>query len=230
MKYKMTLSYDGTAYGGWQIQPNRITIQEVIQKALCHPITGSGRTDAGVHALEQVAHFSSDTPVEVSPINALLPPDIRIHSISPVGEDFHARYSVKKKIYHYRCSWAQNPFHYRYCTPIQPLDLDLLKEALPLLIGTHDFSTFRGAGCGSKEPVKTLYRLDLVPEKGGFRLEFEGNGFLYKMVRNIVGTLLEIATQKRALQDLSILLSSKDRTLAGPTAPPQGLILFKVVY
>lgn len=239
----MTISYDGTDYGGWQVQPNRKTIQELIQEALsvlfraeC-PITGSGRTDAGVHAHAQVAHFSYEVPFEIPPfhysLNALLPPDIRILSIEPIAEDFHARYRVKKKIYHYHLHLdaVQSPFAYRFRTPIHaPLNRGLMEEALSLLKGTHDFSAFRGAGCGSKDPVKTLYRLEMVPEEGGVRLEFEGDGFLYKMVRNLVGTLLQIASEKRPLSDIPKLLKSKDRTEAGPTAPPQGLFLAKVVY
>ena len=243
MKYKMTISYDGTDYGGWQIQPNRKTVQELIQEALkvvlrtdC-PIIGSGRTDAGVHARGQIAHFSYDVPFEVSPfrysLNSLLPSDIRILEIDPAPEEFHARYSVKKKIYHYHLHLdpVQSPFYGRYRTPIYaPLNLDLLQEALPLLTGTHDFSTFRGAGYTSTNPIKTLYRLEMVPEEGGIRLEFEGNGFLYKMVRNIVGTLLQVASGKRPVSNIPNLLESKDRTQAGPTAPPQGLFLTRVQY
>ncbi len=243
MKYKMTISYDGTNYGGWQVQPNRKTVQELIQNALkiilrtdC-PIIGSGRTDAGVHARGQIAHFSCDVPFELSPfrysLNSLLPSDIRILEIDPVSEEFHARYSVKKKIYHYylHLDLVQSPFYGRYRTPIYvPLDLDLLQEALPLLMGTHDFSTFRGAGYNSTNPIKTLYSLKMLPEEGGIRLEFEGSGFLYKMVRNIVGTLLQVASGKRPVSNISNLLESKDRTQAGPTAPPQGLFLTRVQY
>lgn len=243
MKYKITISYDGTEYGGWQVQPNRKTIQELIQDALkiilradC-PITGSGRTDAGVHARGQTAHFSYEVPFEIPPfqysLNALLPSDIRILKIDPIDEDFHARYNVKKKIYHYHLhlSPVQSPFHYRYRTQIHaPLNLNLLEESLPHLTGTHDFSAFRGAGCGSKDPVKTLYRIEMVPEEGGIHIEFEGDGFLYKMVRNIVGTLLQIASEKRPVSDLPKLLKSKDRKQAGPTAPAQGLFLHEVRY
>ncbi|MBF5059743.1 tRNA pseudouridine(38-40) synthase TruA [Candidatus Neptunochlamydia vexilliferae] len=229
MKYKMTLSYDGTNYGGWQVQPNRITIQAVLEKVLGCPVTGSGRTDAGVHALCQVAHFSLETPPP--DLNALLPPDIRVHNVVPVSNDFHARFSVKKKVYYYHFSSAPDPFNYRFKTRLpHNFDEALLKKALPLLLGTHDFSAFAGSGCGSKDPVKTLYRLDFAPEEGGFRLEFEGSGFLYKMVRNTVGTLLEVATRRRPPEGIQKILASKDRRLAGPTAPPKGLFLAKVDY
>ena len=235
----MTLTYDGTNYGGWQIQPNRNSIQETLQDALkvltqtdC-PVTASGRTDAGVHALTQVAHLFLEKDLSPTTLNPLLPLDIRVKEIIPVPENFHARYSVKKKIYHYHIRFAsdQAPLSYRYATPISyPIDLNLLQKALPLLTGTHDFSAFRGSLCGSKKPIKTLYRLEMILEEGGIRLEFEGDGFLYKMVRNIVGTLLEIASHKRPLSDLSKILEGKDRRQAGPTAPPQGLFLVQAVY
>ncbi len=229
MKYKLILSYDGTRYGGWQVQPNRETVQEILETALGCSITGSGRTDAGVHALCQVAHFSSDTPPP--DLNALLPPDIRVHEVTPTSDDFHARFSVKKKIYHYHFSSAPDPFNYRFKVALpHNFDETLLKGALPLLLGTHDFSAFAGSGCGSKNPVKTLYRIDFVPEEGGFRLEFEGNGFLYKMVRNIVGTLMEVSVGRRPATDIQKILTSKNRRFAGPTASPQGLFLAKVEY
>ncbi|QVL58128.1 MAG: tRNA pseudouridine(38-40) synthase TruA [Simkaniaceae bacterium] len=241
MKYRMNLSYDGTLYSGWAVQPNSTSIQELIQKALQTvlrketPIVGSGRTDAGVHAKLQVAHFSYSKPIDLSSLryslNGILPRDIRVHEILPVEDDFHARFSVKKKIYHYHLSTAQDPFTYRYSHYIHsPLDLDLLNKSLPHLIGTHDFSAFASSHCGSKNPVKTLYRLEAIPQNGGFRLEYEGNGFLYKMVRNITGTLIEIATHKRPVEELPKILASKDRKQAGQTAPPHALFLYRVEY
>lgn len=241
MKYRINLSYDGTDYSGWAIQPNSTSIQELIQKALQMvlredtPIVGSGRTDAGVHAQLQVAHFSNsktlDLPSLCYSLNGILPRDIRIHEILPATEDFHARYQVKKKTYFYYVSTSQSPFNYRYSHYIHaPIDLGLLKEALPLLTGTHDFSAFASSHCGSKNPVKTLYRIEVASQKEGFRIEFEGNGFLYKMVRNITGTLLEVATHKRPIEDLPKILASKDRTQAGQTAPPHALFLHNVEY
>ncbi|MCB1072915.1 MAG: tRNA pseudouridine(38-40) synthase TruA [Chlamydiia bacterium] len=241
MKYRMNLSYDGTHYSGWAIQPNSTSIQQLIQKALQTilrvetPIIGSGRTDAGVHARLQVAHFFHPETLNLSSLryslNGILPRDIRIHEILPVDEDFHARFSVKKKIYHYYLSTTQDPFNYRYAHYIHtPLDLELLKKALPLLLGTHDFSAFASSGCGAKNPVKTLYSLKILSQEQGFCLRFEGDGFLYKMVRNITGTLLEIATHKRPLEDLPRILASKDRTQAGATAPAHALFLHHVEY
>lgn len=241
MKYRMNLSYDGTYYSGWAIQPNSTSIQQLIQEALQTvlsietPIIGSGRTDAGVHARLQVAHFSHSDILNLSSLryslNGILPRDIRIHEILPVDEDFHARFSVKKKIYYYYLSTTQDPFNYRHSHYVYaPLDLDLLKKALPLLVGTHDFSAFASRGCGAKNPIKTLYNLEILPQKGGLCLIFEGDGFLYKMVRNITGTLLEIATHKRPVEDLQRILTSKDRTQAGQTAPAQALFLHHVEY
>lgn len=241
MKYRMNLSYDGTHYSGWAIQPHSTSIQQLIQEALQTilrietPIIGSGRTDAGVHARLQVAHFSHLETLNLSSLrhslNGILPRDIRIHEILSVDEDFHARFSVKKKIYHYYLSTIQDPFNYRYAHYIPtPLDLDLLKKATPLLLGTHNFSAFASSGCGAKSPIKTLYRIEILPQEQGFCLLFEGNGFLYKMVRTITGTLLEIATHKRPLEDLEKILTSKDRTQAGPTAPAHALFLYHVEY
>ena len=239
MKYRMDFAYDGTKYGGWQVQPNSLSIQEVLEKTLESLIgtpthlTASGRTDAGVHATCQVAHYSSSVPLSPEKLNALLPEDIRIATISSVEDNFHARYSAKRKIYHYhlRLNKSHDPLTFRYHAPLPtPIDLKTLEHATRFLLGTHDFSAFRGSGCGAKNPVKTLYRLDVISEVKGLRLEFEGDGFLYKMVRNLVGTLLEIATHKRPLTSLPNILASKDRRLAGKTAPPQGLFLHKVVY
>jgi len=239
----MTISYDGTNYGGWQVQPNTLTIQTLIQDALRiilrtpTPIIASGRTDAGVHALGQVAHFEAREELDLRSLlyslNGILPRSIRIRDVVAVADGFHARFSSKKKIYHYHLhlSPVQDPFRYLYSTHVRaPLDLNHLEEALPAFQGTHDFSAFASAGCGSKNPIKTLYRLEMALEPEGLRLEFEGDGFLYKMVRNIVGTLLEIAQKRRPLSAIPHLLSQRERKGAGPTAPPKGLFLYKVEY
>jgi tRNA pseudouridine38-40 synthase len=245
-KYKALISYDGTQYGGWQVQRNAVTIQEQIQNALSTvlrtptDLSGSGRTDAGVHALGQCAHFTHPTPVDLSrclaSLNGLLPPDIRIHSLTPVAEEFHARYSATGKIYHYHLHLDPilNPFDklYRYHVP-HPVNLELMKEAAKGFLGTHDFTSFTNQaaqGSAAHDPVRTLTRLDLICEPGGLRLEFEGNGFLYKMVRNIVGTLLDISCEKIPLEKLPAIFAAKDRTQAGRAAPPHGLFLVHVHY
>jgi tRNA pseudouridine38-40 synthase len=245
-KFKLIIAYDGTHYGGWQIQPNSTTIQELLQKALTtalrHEVhlVGSGRTDAGVHARAQVAHFTTDTSFDIltllRSINGLLPPDIRVFHLEPTTDEFHARYSATGKIYHYHLHLERyhDPFKRLYSTHIRyPIDQELLKQAALLFLGTHDFTSFANEahrGSAANNPIKTLRRLDILEEPGGIRLEFEGDGFLYKMVRNIVGTLLEVASHKRALEEIPKLFTEKNRTLADTAAPPQGLFLHKVLY
>lgn len=246
MRYRLLVAYDGTPFSGWQSQNNATAVQPLIEQALSTvlreeiAIVGAGRTDAGVHASAQAAHFDAQTtfdPKRLSrSVNALLPQEIRILNVERVADDFHARYDAKAKIYHYRLHLEKtpDPFKrlYAYNVPYR-LDLNLLKNGADLLIGTHDFRAFANEadeGSAAKNGVRTLLRLDLVPEEGGIRLEFEGNGFLYKMVRNLTGTLLEIARGKIPLDDLANILSSKDRRRAGPSAPAQGLCLVKVIY
>jgi tRNA pseudouridine38-40 synthase len=243
MRYKLTISYDGTHYCGWQVQANQTSIQTLIQKALeitlRHPVdlTGAGRTDAGVHARGQTAHF--DTTNAISPsklrisLNALLPIDIRILCVEPVPSDFHARYSAKAKIYHYHLHLDRiaDPFTRLYRHQVfTPLDLALLKEAAQLFVGTKDFLSFANQKeVPLTDSIRTLKRLDVVEQEGGVRLEFEGDGFLYKMVRNITGTLLEVASGKRKLEEIPQIFAARDRRRAGPAAPPQGLILMEVI-
>lgn len=245
-KYKLSLAYDGTHYCGWQIQPNGVSIQskihEALHIALKSPlfVVGSGRTDAGVHALAQVAHFEHAEEVDtyrlLAALNGLLPVDIRIKSIEQVPLDFHAQYSAIAKTYHYHLYLEQvmDPFRRLYTYQVRrKIDLKLLQKAAQRFIGTHDYTTFANeahAGSASRDPVRTLKRLDVIPEEGGIRLEFEADGFLYKMVRNIVGTLLEVASGKRALYEIETLFAAKDRRKAGRAVPPQGLFLVKVDY
>lgn len=242
----MSIAYEGTDYGGWQIQKNASSIQQEIETALSTllrlttSIVGSGRTDAGVHAREQVAHFDSLEPLDLHRItyslNALLPPAIRILKIEGVGPDFHARYSALRKIYHYHLHLhpVTNPFQRAYAYHIPyPLNLERLKEAAAYFLGTHDFTAFSNEahkGACAKGAVRTLYRLDLVPEEEGIRLEFEGSGFLYKMVRNIVGTLLDVARGKIDAEEIPHIFRSRSRKEAAAAAPAHGLFLMKVIY
>lgn len=244
--YRMDIAYDGTNYGGWQIQPNAVTVQELIQNALKVilrfdvGVTGSGRTDAGVHALQQTAHFS--TPMEIDPfrirgsLNGMLPPDIRINCVEAVSSDFHARYSAKGKGYHYNLHLGQvaSPFTRLYSWQVaQKIDLNCLKEAATHFIGTHDFTSFANeahAGSASRDAVRTIHRLDVVMEGDAVVLQFEGDGFLYKMVRNITGTMIECAAGKLESVNIPKIIEAKDRRLAGAAAPPQGLFLVKVMY
>lgn len=242
----MIVAYDGTPFGGWQVQPNAVSIQELIQKALTtilrSPIalTGSGRTDAGVHALGQIAHFTAPTSIDIgktlASLHGLLPPEIRILAITEAPTDFHARYSATSKTYHYRLHLDKvpDPFKNNYAFHVfHPVDVELLKQAASHFIGTHDFSSFANEasrGSAAKDAVRTLSRIDIIIEPGGVRLELEGDGFLYKMVRNIVGTLLDVCAGKIPIDALPSILAAKDRRLAGKAAPPHGLYLAEVKY
>ena len=200
-RYKLLIAYEGTRYSGWQEQPNSTSIQTLVEKALSTAlhapikIIGSGRTDAGVHALEQVAHFGTEKPADtftlLRSLNGLLPFDIRVEKIEEVSSNFHARYSAKGKIYHYELDTGavQNPFKRRYAYHLPyPIDIELLKSGGAICVGEHDFTSFSNEahrGSAAKNPVRTLYRLDVVEKEDAITLEFEGNGFLYKMVRNL---------------------------------------------
>lgn len=244
--YKLTIAYDGTRFSGWQIQPNSISIQEKLEEVLKIltkeevKVTGSGRTDSGVHARGQVANFKTSKTLDPyklrASLNGLLPYDIRVLEVEDVPLDFHARFSAKAKCYHYHLCLerVQLPFHRLYTWHVrQPLDLARLKEAAKHFIGEHDFTSFANEaheGSAAKNPVRDLYRLDVVEEDGGVRLEFEGSGFLYKMVRNIVGTLHEVAVGKIDIDVIPSIFEAKDRKQAGAAAPPQGLFLNSVSY
>lgn len=247
-RYKLKIAYDGTLYGGWQIQPNAPSIQETIEKVLrtllqkkTH-LTGSGRTDAKVHALGQVAHFTADHPIDDLPrflhsMNALLPKDIRILEISPISMDFHARFSAKGKTYRYEFALTsyQDPFLFNYCYFIfYPLSLSAMEGALDWFSGTRDFRSFANdctKGSAASSPVKTLEAIRLIDKGSGYyTLEFTGSGFLYKMVRNITGALFEIASHKLNQSDIENIFAKHDRRAAPKTAPPQGLFLVDVYY
>lgn len=246
MKYKLTIAYDGTCYGGWQIQNNSTSIQTLIENALATvlrnptPLTGAGRTDAGVHARAQIAHFTHDAEIDayrtLASLNGLLPHDIRILKVESVPEDFHARYSALSKEYHYHLHLESvlDPFKRLYSYHFhQSLDLALLKEAASFFLGKRDFTSFANdsdEGSAGRNPVRTITRLDIVPERGGIRLEFEGDGFLYKMVRNITGTLIDVARGRTPLKTLPDIFMAKDRRRAGQAAPAQGLFLISVNY
>jgi tRNA pseudouridine38-40 synthase len=242
----MTIAYDGSNYSGWQIQPNGLSIQEVIQKALgialrtsCH-VTGAGRTDAGVHALGQVAHFVYDDAIDLvklqRSLNGLLPQDIRINSIEEASPDFHACHSATGKIYRYHVHFDRvlDPFTRLYSWHLfEPIDLELLKRATESFIGTRDFTSFANEahkGCAARNAVRTIDRITHIPAARSICLEFEGNGFLYKMVRNIVGTAMSVAMGKRPLASIADIFAAKDRRKADAAAPPHGLFLVQVFY
>ncbi len=244
--YKLIIAYDGRNYFGWQIQKNGLSIQEIIQNKMAiilkekTTIHGSGRTDAKVHAINQTAHFHISYKLDerrfLHSLNALLPKDIRVKSIEEMPEKFHARYLATGKIYHYHIHLdpVSNPFKYHYSWHVhQKLDLEKLKIGAEIFLGTHDFTSFTNEthkGTVSHDPIRTLKRLDVINQDGGIRLEFEGDGFLYKMVRNITGFLVEVAKNKRDASEILDILQAKDRTKAGPAAPPEGLFLMHVLY
>jgi tRNA pseudouridine38-40 synthase len=242
----MTISYDGTHYNGWQIQPNGIAVQEIIQNVMDVilkekvVIRGSGRTDTGVHAKGQVAHFKYCCDLDphrfLFSMNSLLPSDIRILTIEKTTPEFHAQHSAKGKIYHYHIhlNAVFSPFKYKHAWHIHhKLNLIEIEKAAKNFLGTHDFTSFANEahlGACAKDPVRTLKRLDIVHEDGGIRLEFEGDGFLYKMVRNITGFLVDVGRGRRAAKDVETLFKAKNRQLASKAAPACGLFLVQVHY
>ena len=241
---RITIEYDGTQYHGWQIQPNAITIQEIIEDRLKTIIQenvnviASGRTDAGVHAIGQVAHFHTSSSLDLSNIqrglNSLLPDDIVIKEIHEAEKDFHARYSATSKTYRYIIFNEKFPSAlYRNFSWFIPFTLDIseMNKASLRLLGTHDFSSFRAAGCNSHNPVREISHVSLKKDTKGFIIfEIEANGFLKQMVRNIVGTLVDVGKKKIGVDEFEEIFHSKDRRKAGVTAPPQGLFLVKVKY
>jgi tRNA pseudouridine38-40 synthase len=244
--YKIIISYDGTNYKGWQIQPNGVSVQEVIQNTMDVilkekvVIRGSGRTDTGVHAKAQVAHFKYGFELDshrfLYSMNSLLPADIRILSIEKTTPDFHAQHSATGKTYHYHIhlNAVFSPFKYKHSWHIhQSLNLAEMEKAAIAFLGTHDFTSFANEahlGACAKDPVRTLKRLDIIHEEGGIRLEFEGDGFLYKMVRNITGFLVDVGRGRRNASDLQALFAAKNRQLASKAAPACGLFLVTVHY
>lgn len=244
--YKLEIAYDGTDFGGWQVQPNAVTIQQKMEEAasiiLRHPVTliGSGRTDAGVHALGQVAHFKTDLEIDLRrfllSMNGLLPYTIRLKSVEPVPLDFHSQYSAIGKEYHYHLCLdkVQDPFRRLYSYHVRgAADPRLIVEGAKYFLGTHDFTSFANeahSGSAARNAVRTVRRLDVIPEEQGVRLEFEADGFLYKMVRNITGILLDLAQGKLEISEISKILRARDRREAGRAAPPHGLFLVKVNY
>ena len=240
---KLTLQYSGTAYFGWQIQPGRPTIQGHLKEALRVLLReevmphGAARTDAGVHALGQVANVPHQAEAEprrlLRGLNALLPPDIRVTSVAPVRDDFHARHSARGRIYRYRIQHGEvhSPFEREYSAWVRaPLDAAAMGRAAALIVGRHDFGAFRGAGCQSLSPLKTIRRSEIVSENGLITYTVEADSFLQYMVRNIAGTLIEVGRGKLAADRVAAILDSRDRRQAGPTAPACGLFLVEVLY
>lgn len=240
---KLTIQYDGTDFSGWQRQPNGRTVQEEIEKALSTllkkevKVNGSGRTDAGVHALGQVANFREEFSIPINRIptalNGILPEDISILIAEEVDMDFHARYCTEGKRYVYKIynSQVRNPlFRNQSYWVRDALDLEKIKTASQFFVGEHDFRGFMASGSSIKDTVRTIYSMDVFVNKNMIIIETSGNGYLYNMVRIIVGTLIEVGRNKIELKHIPGIIEEGIRERAGHTAPPQGLYLAEVYY
>lgn len=244
-RVKLTVAYDGTAYAGFQVQPNGPTIQAAMEAALARilqepvRVRAAGRTDAGVHAREQVVDFTDsgrrDMETVVRGGNALLPGDIRILSAQEVPAVFDVRRHAKEKEYRYFLYLAPvaSPFLSRYAWHIEtPLEPDAVREGLAHLVGEHDFTSFRGQGCTAKSPVRTVFRAEMTRHDvpGLWSIDVAGNGFLRHMVRNMVGTVVDAGRGKHSPERVREILSARERAAAGITAPAHGLFLWRVAY
>lgn len=240
---KLLISYDGTAYHGFQIQKNAVTVQETLENALAGltgekiSVTGCSRTDAGVHAVNYVCNFKTNTkiPCDKLPyaVNTMLPEDISCMAAEDADEDFHARFSAKSKIYVYKIYNAplRNALKYKYSWHYPyKIDVNLMKQACGYFLGEHDFTAFMASGGQQKTTVKTIYSLEVSDSENDIEIKIHANGYLYNMVRIIAGTLVYIGNGKIASGELENIIKSGDRTRAGITAPPQGLFLYKVFY
>lgn len=243
-RYKILIAYDGTPFAGYQTQVNADTVQDKIEQALKKLAKGqfvrihaASRTDAGVHATGQVAHF--DFPFNIAPeglfkgLNTLLPDSIVIRDVKRVSPEFHSRYDVVGKKYEYRIlnSQLKNPFKRHFTTHHPyPKDIQLAQEALQYLEGEHDFSSFVASNTDVVDKVRTIYEASVREENDEWIFTFVGDGFLYNMIRIIVGTVIEIAEGKRDPKDIAKIIEAKDREQAGKTFPPTGLFLVEIYY
>lgn len=243
-RLKAVLAYDGTAFSGYQIQPNARTVQGELETALLklhkgEPIRtyASGRTDAGVHARGQVIHFDSMLSIPernwVKALQALLPDDIVVRYVERARDNFHARYDAVKKEYRYRIVTSEvlDVFRRNYSLHVpQPLNTAAMEAALRAIKGTYDFTSFCSLKTDVEEKTRTIYEAELIERQDEIVLRFVGNGFLYNMVRILVGTILEIGRGEREPHDMKAILAARERAQAGKTASPQGLVLWSVSY
>lgn len=243
-RIKCTVAYDGMHFCGYQIQPQHRTVQQEIEKALqkLHKgelvrVQASGRTDSTVHAKGQVIHF--DTPLSLeewqwsNALNTMLPDDIVIRQVEKKTEEFHARYGVERKEYRYRVLLSKTADVFRrnyvYQYPY-PLEINSIRKAIPYFIGTHDFTSFCSAKTDKKDKVRTIYEIELIEQDDELIFRFVGNGFLYNMVRIIVGTLLNVGQGKLDPDSIPEILAKQNRQFAGKMAPGHGLYLWQVNY
>lgn len=243
MRVRLCVAYDGTNYCGWQLQPNGITIEEVLNRELTRllkeeiHVIGASRTDAGVHSLGNIAVFDTESRMPAEKIsyalNASLPKDIVIQKSEEVRPDWHPRYQKGRKTYEYRilnCRFPKplerwNSYFYHY-----PLDVEKMRQGAAFLVGEHDFTSFSSIHAQVKTFTRTIYSLEILKEKDILTIRVTGNGFLYNMVRIIAGTLLMVGNGKIQPDEVKQILEGKNRNLAGPTAPPMGLTMIGIVY
>jgi tRNA pseudouridine38-40 synthase len=242
--FKLTLAYDGTAYAGWQRQTNAVTVQQLVEEAfaplvdgVAPTVAGASRTDAGAHALGQVASVNADIALSTLAVqralNVRLPADIRVLAVEDAVPGFHARFHAAGKSYRYRIVTARvlSPFDrlWAWHSP-EPKRIELMQEAAALLVGRHDFASFQARGAFVRETVRTVHRLDVLPQGDEIVIECDGDGFLRHMVRAFAGTLAEIGAGLRPPGAIRDILDARDRRAAGATAPASGLTLVSVEY
>ena len=246
MKYKLKIEYNGHFFCGWQRQNNGISVQKTLEDAIsvftkCDTkIIGAGRTDAGVHAIEQVAHFSSDKNLDPYNLQKCINNNVNnlpvvVNDIEEVPNDFHSISSAKSRSYIYKII-NRRPIltfqKYLYHHEKFPMDIDLLEQAAKIFIGTHDFSSFKSIKCQSKSPIKTIYDVQIEREQytDAIVIKFNANSFLHHQVRNMVGAMIYVAIGKFSLEYLNYVMEAKNRNLSAPTISPDGLYLHKIYY
>ncbi len=243
-RYMLVFEYLGTNFAGYQIQPNKRTVQQEMENALKLvlnediKIFASGRTDAGVHSLGQVVHF--DTNVDVNcglllhNLNEILPEDISVFKAKRVDDDFDARFSSKVKTYVYKfylCRYERAIYQNRALRVNDNVDVNLMKIACKYLVGEHDFTSFVAKKSGKTNFVRTIYSAEITEtESGLFEFKISGNGFLYNMVRIIMGTLIDVGSKRKTPEDIAEVINAKNRAKAGKTVPPHGLYMYSVKY
>lgn len=244
MRIKLTLGYDGTSFCGWQVQPNGDTVQQALENAVkCVTgesvrVTGSGRTDSGVHAIGQVAHFDTESKTVKAEnfyraLNAHLPESIRVFKSEKVADDFDACRKAKRKTYSYSTyiSNVENPLKERYAVRLDgDVDVDKIRDSAKVFIGEHDFKCMCASGSGAKTTVRTIYNISVKKDGQDLVFTVTGNGFLYNMVRILVGTLIKAGRGETSEEQLQKMLESKSRSLGGRTLPAKGLCLVSVEY
>lgn len=242
-RYALGIEYSGTDYCGWQQQKHSISVQQHVQQAIAfvanHPVqlVCAGRTDTGVHAIEQVVHFDSDAQREsrawILGSNTRMPRDIRIKWIKSVDQKFHARFSAVARSYRYIIWNSAVPsaiFHDKTSWEYRPLDHEKMQQCAQILIGEHDFSSFRAVGCQSKSASRNVHSIDIIRQGDFIYLDIKANAFLYHMVRNIAGSLMAVGAGERSIEWFAEVFAARDRNQADVTAPAAGLYLLRAFY